>query len=231
MVGKGRILVVEDAANVADLLRRGLTEEGFEVTVAASGEEALRHADQSWGLVVLDLMLPDLPGENVLDYFAHRLDRPPVLVLTARDQLEDKVALFQRGCDDYLTKPFAFEELLLRVQALLRRAPRVEPEACRYEDMALESATHKLRVGDRQIPLTPKEFAICRLLMREPGRVVSRRELLHGVWGLAHEPRTNFIEVHLTNLRKKLGQADRAEWLRTIRASGFVLNRPHEPQA
>jgi DNA-binding response OmpR family regulator len=221
-----RILIVEDAPDVARLLQRGLTEEGFEAEVAPTGQVALRKADESWDAIILDLTLPDVPGETIMSYLAQRMDHPPVLVLTARGQLEDKLTLFRQGCDDYLTKPFALEELLHRVKALLRRAPKSLPDECHYEDMRLEASTHQLSVGASKISLTPKEFNICRLLMRAPGRVVSRKELLQAVWGLTHEPRTNFIEVHLANLRKKLGQVEREGWLQTIRASGFLLEKP-----
>jgi len=221
-----RILIVEDAPDVARLLEQGLTEEGFEAKIAPNGRVALREAENGWDIIILDLTLPDVSGETIMSFLAQRLDHPPVLVLTARGQLEDKLSLFRQGCDDYLTKPFAFEELLHRVKALLRRSPKSVPEQCRYEDMELEPTTHLLSVGERKIALTPKEFNICRLLMSSPGRVVSRKELLQGVWGLTHEPPTNFIEVHLANLRKKLGQVERDGWLQTVRAAGFLLEKP-----
>jgi len=222
-----RVLIVEDSPDVSRFVSRGLKEEGFQVAEAQSGEVALRHMDSDWDLIILDLMLPDMSGETLLEYLMQKNSRPPVLVLTAKSRLEDKISLFQRGCDDYLTKPFAFEELLGRVRALLRRSPRIHLESYQYEDMTLDPSTHQLKVSERTVHLTPKEFAIIRLLMREPGRVVNRKELLHGIWGLKHEPRTNFIEVHLANLRKKLALASRDSWLQTIRTTGICLSRPN----
>ncbi len=222
---KVRILIVEDSPDVASLLERGLIEEGFQVSVAKTGNEAMRLFDESWNLVILDLMLPDVPGESLLDYLTQKVDAPPALILTARTRLEDKVALFQRGCDDYLTKPFAFEELIGRVRALLRRSPRPIPDAVEYEGITLDSSTHVLVKEDKKITLTPKEFAICKLLVREPGRVFTRRELLHSIWGLGNEPKTNFIEVHLANLRKKLEPIKLDKWLQTVRGSGLAFSK------
>lgn len=221
-----RIFIIDDAVDVCDFLRRGLSEEGFAVEVAHSGGVALRRADEPWDLIILDLMLPEVQGETILDYLGQKRNHPPVLVLTARDQLEDKVALFRLGCDDYLTKPFAFEELLERVKAILRRAPTPLSETYIFEDMTLDSGTHKLQIGPEKVVLTPKEFAICRALMSQPGQVISRKQLLHSVWGLTHEPKTNFIEVHLANLRRKLAPLGRGPWFQTVRSSGFVLSRP-----
>lgn len=222
-----RVLVIEDDQDVASLLERGFREEGYTVACAFSAAEAFRKLPEGWDLAVLDLMLPDAPGEAVLRYMEQRPDRPPVLVLTARDEIATKLQMFDRGCDDYVTKPFAFEELLRRARALLRRSVRVNLAGPSYEDMRLCEETHSLSVGDNsKISLTPKEFLICRRLLSEPGRVVSRKELLHAVWGYVQEPNTNFIEVHLANLRKKLRSLGRDEWVRTVRSSGVILARP-----
>jgi DNA-binding response OmpR family regulator len=225
-----RIFVIDDAVDVSNFVARGLTEEGYTVSAAYSGEVGLRRADEGWELIILDLMLPDIPGETVLQYLGQKAERPPVLVLTARGQLEDKLSLFRLGCDDYLTKPFAFEELLERTKALLRRSSKVSTEGLCYEDLALEEETHHLVIGEanahKRVVLTPKEFAICRLLLSQAGKVVSRKQLLNSVWGFRHEPKTNFIEVHLANLRKKLVPFHRENWIRTVRTSGFMLSRP-----
>lgn len=223
-----RILIVEDEPEISSLLERGLAEEGFETAVTNNGAAAMRRFSEGWDLVVLDLMLPDLRGETVLDYITQRRDHPPVLVLSARSQLADKLMLFEKGCDDFLTKPFAVEELLSRVRALLRRAPKAVADEGRYEDMYLEAETHRCFAGEGSITLTPKEFAICRLLMREPGKVISKRQLIHSVWGVTQEPKTNYIEVHLANLRKKLSHLGRENWLQTVRSSGFLFSRPEE---
>lgn len=223
-----RILIVEDEPEISSLLQRGLAEEGYSAEVTNTGASAMRQFNEGWDLVILDLMLPDIAGETVLDFITQRRDHPPVLILSARAQLVDKLTLFERGCDDYLTKPFAIEELLSRVRALLRRAPKAVVDEGRYEDMYLESETLRCFADERSITLTPKEFAICRLLMREPGKVISKRQLIRSVWGVTQEPKTNYIEVHLANLRKKLSQLGRDEWLQTVRSSGFLFSRPEE---
>ncbi len=221
-----RVLIIEDACEVAKLIQKGLVEEGFEVEIASSGEEALRRLDEHWNLIVLDLMLPDVSGELILQYLSQKLEHPSVLVLSAKGRTEDKLKLFDLGCDDYLVKPFVFEELLRRVRALLRRPPRTLPRVTQFADFKLDPENHTLSVGDSEVTLTPKEFSIFRKLANEPGRVISRKELLHSVWGLSIEPRTNFIEVHLTHLRKKLAQLQRESWLHTVRSSGVVLKNP-----
>ena len=223
-----RILIVEDSSQVGELLQRGLTEEGFDVGVAETGEIALRKLNERWDLVVLDLMLPDLSGERIMAFLGQRAEHPRVLVLTAKAEVESKIELFKLGCDDYLTKPFAFEELLGRVKALLRRPAVSLPENVTYDDLKLEGATLKLKKGNDEVSLTPKEYAICRLLMLEPGRVVSRKELLNSVWGYTVEPKTNFMEVHLANLRKKLARLHCSDWLQTVRSSGVAFERPRK---
>lgn len=221
-----KILIVEDTKELADVVQRGLREEGYDAQVAYAGQVAFRRLGEPWDLVILDLMLPDASGEEILTFITQQLDGPRVLVLTARSQVEDKIALFRQGCDDYLTKPFVFEELLGRVKALLRRAPRPVAEHMEYEGLELDAERHVLKDGGAEVTLTPKEFAICRILMSEPGRIISRKELLRSVWGFTHEQRTNFVEVHLANLRKKLAQIERQEWLHTVRASGVALQKP-----
>lgn len=225
-MGPHSVLIVEDEADLAEPLADGLRAEGFEPAIADTGSKALKLlANANWKLVVLDLLLPDISGESVLAFAREQSYRPSVLVLTARGTTQDKLSLFRMGCDDYLTKPYAFEELLERLRALLRRSHRVTTDAFNYRDLELDPATYLLSSSDSQVLLTPKEASMLRLLMENAEHVVSRRELLHGVWGLEIEPDTNFIGVHLFNLRKKLGQVHRAQWLRTIRNSGFVLSQ------
>lgn len=223
---KHRILIVDDTSALADSISDGLSDEGYETVAEYSGAAALRRFDEHWNLVILDLMLPDMSGETLLDNLALKADCPSVLILTAKTGVEDKVSLFRRGCDDYLTKPFAFDELLGRVAALLRRAPRLVVGDCSYEDMLLDMSTHRLNAGGNTIALTPKESGLLKSLMRKPGRVVSRRELLHTVWGVIGESQTNLVQVHLANLRKKLSSIGREDWLQTVRTSGVVLCRP-----
>ncbi len=224
-MGPHSVLIVEDEADLAEPLSEGLRAEGFYPTIASTGSQALRLlGTKSWRLVVLDLLLPDVSGESVLAFAREQNYRPSVLVLTARGTTQDKLSLFRMGCDDYLTKPYVFEELLERLRALLRRSYRVTPEKFSYQDLALDPNTHLLTSRESNVLLTPKEASMLRLLMENAEQVVSRRELLHGVWGLDNEPETNFIGVHLFNLRKKLSQVKRADWLRTVRNSGFVLS-------
>jgi DNA-binding response OmpR family regulator len=227
-MNKPKILVIEDDFGIADFVRRGLCDEGFDAHVAHIGEVAIRKLSEGWDLIILDLMLPDLPGESILKYMGQNLDRPPVLVLTARSGHDDKIALFRQGCDDYLTKPFMFEELLERARALLRRAKTVHALPHQYEDIVLDSATFRLICGDKTITLTPKEFSMCQILLREPGKVISWKELLRSVWGLNREPNTNFLGVHLTHLRKKLAEVGKENWIQTVRSQGLVFSEPKE---
>lgn len=224
---KPRLLIVEDAPKLADVLLRGLSEEGFEVEIAKDGRTAMRRIVEPWNLIILDLNLPDMNGEEILDCITQRQDHAAVLVLTARERVEDKVTLFRKGCDDYMVKPFAFEELVGRVRALLRRPMRVI-EKLQYEDLTLEPDVFQLRSGEQSVTLTPKEFALCRRLISDPDTVISRREILHSVWGLTHEPKTNYIDVHITHLRKKLAEIGRGEWLQTIRGSGLLFGKTQE---
>lgn len=221
-----KILLVEDEKDIADPVLRGLAEEGFEVGWAGDGVTARRQLEKHWDLVLLDLMLPDMGGEALLAYLKQRPNCPPVLILTAKGQLADKLALFRQGCDDYLTKPYVFEELLERVRALLRRAPRMTTGLCAYGDLTLDPATHRLSSGNDSVELTPKEASICRLLLSSPGQIVSRQEILHSVWGLTEEPPSNVIGIHIFNLRKKLAQLGHEEWFQTVRSSGFTIHNP-----
>lgn len=221
-----KILLVEDEADIAEPIVVGLREEGFQVEWVPTGQKAMQRLVDFWDLLILDLNLPDLAGESILSNLKQLPDYPAVLVLTARGALDDKLALFRQGCDDYLTKPFIFEELVERIRALLRRSQRVLSSSSKYRDLELDPTTHCLRTPKSQVLLTPKESAIVQLLIKNSERVVSRKELLHHVWGIKEEPDTNFIGVHLFNLRKKLGEIARDEWLRTVRSSGFVLCEP-----
>lgn len=225
-MGQARILLVEDAADLARIICKTLVEEGFEVVIASTGVQALREAEKNWSLVILDLMLPDFSGEAVLRFLSKQPVHPPVLVVTARNRLEDKLSLFRQGCDDYLIKPFDIEELLERVRALMRRPVRVASGPLQLEDLELDPVSHRLAAGGKEVALTPKEAAICQVLMQSPGQVISRIEILQTVWGLSAEPNTNFLGVHLLNLRKKFSQLGRETWLQTVRSSGFVVSRP-----
>jgi len=224
-----RILIVEDEADLSGPLAENLKDDGFEAEIAPTVEKARQSLTSHWDLVILDLMLPDMPGETFLNYLKQQTTYPPVLILTARGTVQDKLSLFKQGCDDYLTKPFIYEELRERVRALLRRSQRVTQEHLRFEDIQLDPTTFKLEAGSLTTLLTPKEASILKLFFSAPGKVVSRKEILENVWGLREEPGTNFIGVHLFNLRKKLNEVERGAWLQTVRASGFVFCKPEDP--
>lgn len=221
-----RILIVEDSPDLAEILRRALSEEGFFAEVALTGTEAFRKLQQTWDVVVLDLMLPDVSGESVQDFIAQKPSPPRVLVLTAKSELEQRINLFEKGCDDFLSKPFAVAELLGRVKALLRRTNRVSWEPIEFDGIRLNPADYSVSFDGHQSALTPKEFSICRTLLSEPGIAVSRKDLLRTVWGIVDENRLNLVEVHLANLRRKLEQIGLGHWLQTVRASGIRFHRP-----
>lgn len=220
-----KILIVEDEKDLAEPLAKGLEEEGFKVEIAPDGQTAIRKLNDAWDLVVLDLMLPDMSGESIVNYLKQQPDYPPILILTARSGVEAKLALFRQGCDDYLTKPVIFEELVERIRALLRRSHRVTSGTQGYKDLVLDPQTHLLTCEGGSVLLTPKEATVLRFFLSNAERIVSRKELLHNVWGLKTEPDTNFIGVHMFNLRKKLSEVKRENWLQTIRSSGFILSQ------
>ena len=220
-----KILLVEDEDDISHPIKVGLESEGYLVAVAKDGQTAFRKLVDRWDLLILDLNLPDMSGESILSNLKQQPDYPTILVLTARGSIQDKLSLFRQGCDDYLTKPFIFDELLERVRALLRRSQRVNSSELKYEDLTLDPTTHLLQTTQSQVASTPKETSVLRFFFARPNQVISRRELLHHVWGLKEEPDTNFIGVHLFNLRKKLSQIEKAEWLQTVRNSGFVFSK------
>lgn len=224
-----RLLIVEDERDLAEPLAENLRDEGYQVELATTGEEARQKLVHHWDLLILDLMLPDISGEVLLSYLKQKPDYPSILVLTAKGSVQDKLNLFRQGCDDYLTKPFIYEELLERVRALLRRSQRVQSEDLHYQDLSLDPETFELRAGSHKTLLTPKEAAILRLFLNAPEKVISRKEILENVWGLREEPNTNFIGVHLFNLRKKMGEVERDTWLQTVRSSGFLFGKPKDP--
>ena len=223
-----RILIVEDENDLAESLQIGLQEEGFEVGVARTGEVARRLFDHSWDVIVLDLGLPDISGENLLNYLKQRPNSTRILVLSASGSVQTKVSMFQQGCDDYLTKPCAFEELLERIKALLRRGEKLEDESYRYDDLTFDNATMVLHAGTRSVQLTPKESAICRLLMSKPEAILSRRDILQGVWAMKSESTSNLVGIHVFKLRRKFEQLGRGEWFQTVRFEGFRLSKPNE---
>jgi len=219
------VLIVEDTARLADTLRRGLTEDGFAVQVAGTGAAALElAATTGFDAVILDLGLPDLDGLEVLDRLRGRGWAAPVLVLTARDAVPSRVAALDRGADDYLVKPFVYDELLARLRALVRRArgPRWAPLRC--GDLTLVDDQPGVRVGGRTVALSPRERALLEVLMRRQNDVVRREVILRDAFGYDFDPGTNVIDVHVSHLRRKLaGSSARID---TARGVGFVLVAP-----
>jgi len=219
-----RILVVEDELKMASLLRRGLIEEGHAPDVARTGEDALRMARAvDYDAIVLDVMLPGLDGVEVCRRLRCGEVWSPVLMLTARDGVEDRVAGLDAGADDYLPKPFSFAELLARVRALARRGAAERPAVLSVDDLRLDPATRGVWRGDVEIGLSAKEFALLETFMRRPGRVLSRYELLEHAWDYAYENRSNVVDVYVRYLRRKIDHPFGRDSLETVRGVGYRL--------
>lgn len=220
------VVVVEDDARVADFLRRGLAAEGYVVAVAETGLQALALIRQTQpALVILDLMLPDMSGLDVCQELRAARVRVPILMLTAMDSVSDKVTGLRMGADDYMTKPFAFEELLARMEALLRRpAPRAsESPVASLGDLHFDRDTLQVRRGERRIELTAKELALLELLMSAPGKVFSRARILSAVWGMSSDPLTNVVDVYIRRLRVKLEEGGEPSLIQTTRGFGYRI--------
>jgi two-component system, OmpR family, response regulator len=221
-----RILVVEDDRKVASFIRKGLEEEGHAVEVASDGAEAIeRVADGSpWDLVVLDVMLPKRDGFSVLKTLREDGLTAPVLMLTARDAVGDRVTGLDLGADDYLTKPFAFSELLARIEALLRRrsTPAVQTKLT-VGDLEMDLLTRQVKRAGQSIELQPREFRLLEYLMRHAGQVVTRTMLLEGVWDYHFDPQTNVIDVHISRLRQKIDKGFQLPLLHTVRGAGYCI--------
>jgi two-component system OmpR family response regulator len=216
-----RVLVVEDEPHMADVLRRGLTEHGFAVDVAHTGVDgSWRAAESDYDTIVLDIMLPDLDGFAVLERLRAADCWTPVLLLTARDAVTDRVRGLDGGADDYLTKPFAFEELLARLRALVRRAPGRRPTVLSVGDLTLDPATRVVCRGGTRIALTAKEYGVLECLMRRPGQVHSRTDLIEHVWDMAFDADSNVVDVYIGYLRRKLGRSS----IETVRGMGYRIS-------
>ncbi len=219
-----RILLVEDDRKVASFIRKGLTEEGYGVDVASDGDTGLAMGlDRLHDVIVLDVMLPGKPGFQVVRELRQQRVDTPVLLLTAREAVEDKVQGLDAGADDYLTKPFAFAELLARVRALLRRGTVTRAPALQFADLVLDPATRTLKRGGEVIPLTNREFALLEYFLRNPGRVLTRTMIAEHVWDYSFDPGTNVIDVYVNYLRKKIDSGRDRKLLQTVRRVGYVL--------
>ncbi len=219
-----RILVVEDEKKVASFIKKGLEEEGYAVDVAADGEEGLATAlTRVHDLIILDIRLPKLDGLRVLRMLRQDDVTTPVLLLTVRATIEDKVLGLDAGADDYLTKPFAFQELVARVRALLRRRAEAEPTILQLGDLTLDPARHTVSRGGEKLDLTPREFALLDYFMRNPGRVLTRTMIAEHVWDYSFDTSTNVIDVYVNYLRKKIDAGRVPKLLHTVRGVGYVL--------
>lgn len=225
-----RILVVEDEEKVASFIKKGLEQCSYTVDVVTNGEDALASAAvNEYSVIVLDIMLPGMDGLAVVRQLRRNSNQVPVMALTARGTLEDRVAGLDSGCDDYLAKPFAFDELLARLRALLRRQsvaariPRLE-----YADLTLDPATRAVSRDGRTIELTNKEYALLELLLRHPGQVFTRTAILESIWGYDFDAGSNVLEVYMNFLRKKIDQPGNHKLLHTVRGVGYVLREDHE---
>jgi two-component system response regulator MprA len=218
-----RILVIEDEQKIADFLRRGLTYEGFTVEVRLDGESGLKAArDTPPDLVILDVMLPGLDGWEVCRRL-RAAGAVPILMLTAKDSVLDRVKGFESGADDYVIKPFAFEELIARVRALLRRTRTSEETVVRFADLTLNVTTREVTRGSRRIDLTTKEFDLLYFFMRHPRQVLTRELIYDRIWGYDFGGESNILEVYIRYLRTKLEQRDEPRLIQTVRGVGYAL--------
>ena len=222
-----RILVVEDEPQMAALLKEGLSEEGHHVYVAPNGEEGLRTAQsRSFDVIVLDIMLPKMDGMTVARRLREAANLTPVLMLTARDKVSDIVKGLDHGADDYLTKPFSFEVLLARLRALGRRGPLPTGVLLRLADLHLDTATRKVTRHEQPINLTPREYSLLELLLRNAGRPVSRDTILDAVWGFENEVEENTVEAFVRLLRQKIDVPFEPKLIHTVRGVGYCLRLP-----
>lgn len=219
-----RLLVVEDETKIANLLRRGLSEEGYEVDVAGDGEEGLAMALQGeYQLIVLDIGLPEKDGWEVCRDLRAKGRLTPIIFLTARDSVHDKVAGLDLGADDYLTKPFAFEELVARVRSLLRKVQMHSDSRLRIADLVLDTRTRKVERAGVPIDLSTKEFALLQYLLEHRGTVLSRMDISDKVWDIHFDTTTNVIDVHINRLRKKIDADFPVKLIQTVRGAGYTI--------
>lgn len=219
-----RILLVEDEQRLARLIRRGLVEEGYAVDLANCGAEALERVQfAEFDAIILDVMLPDIDGFNVCRTLRAREIQTPILMLTARGTVEDRVAGLDAGADDYLTKPFAFAELKARLRALARRAPETTTPVLSVGDLRLDPAAHQVWRGEQEIVLPNKEFRLLEYLMRNPNRVVTRTMIAEHVWDYEFLNATNVIDVHIRSLRRRVDDPYPVKRIQTVRGAGYKL--------
>jgi two-component system copper resistance phosphate regulon response regulator CusR len=219
-----RLLIVEDDRKLAGVLQKGLAEEGFEIACAADGDSGLRLAlEQAFDCILLDIMLPGRDGLSVCRKLRGKKKTTPVIMLTVKGEVADKVRGLEAGADDYLAKPFAFDELLARIQASIRRTTEYADLVLRYRDLELNPLSRTAVRAGKSFELTPKECSLLEYLMRNSGRIVAEDELLENVWGLRFDPQTNVVNVYLHHLRKKVDQGSDWKLIQTIPGRGYRL--------
>ena len=219
-----RILIVEDEKKVAAFIKKGLEEETYAVDIAADGEEGLYMGGQKqYDLIILDLMLPKINGLDILSNLRAKKNSIPILLLTAKDSVEDKVKGLNLGADDYLTKPFAFSELLARIRVLLRRGKTESKTTLEIADLTLNLVSHKVRRGDEEIELTGKEYSLLEYFMRNQEKVLTRTMIAEHVWDYNFDTFTNVIDVYVNHLRKKIDKNFSTKLLHTLRGVGYVM--------
>ena len=220
-----RLLLVEDEEKVISFVQRGLTAERFAVDIARDGVEGLDLATSyDYDLIILDLLLPGLDGTEVLRKIRRDNPQVPILILTARDAVQDKVAHFEAGADDYLTKPFAFAELLVRIKALLRRGATRQETVLRIADVELDRLSQQVRRGSKRIELTSKEYSLLEYLMANAGRVLSRTMIIEHVWDQSFDGATNIVDVYIRHLRDKVDEGRDGNLIRTVRGVGYSIS-------
>lgn len=221
-----RVLIVEDERKISAYVKRGLEEQGYAVDAAATGREALDWIEAAtFDVIVLDILLPEMDGLTACREMRQRGVRTPVLMLTARDAVDDRVAGLDAGADDYLVKPFALKELLARLRALTRRAADApKSPVLEIADLTLDTRTHRVRRGDHSVELTAKEYAVLECLMREPGRVFTRAMIAEHVWSYDVYNQSNVVDVYIRNLRRKIDDGSDVKLIHTIRGAGYRLS-------
>jgi len=225
-----RILLVEDDADLAQFIRKGLKEEHYAVDVAADGEEGLELAlNNAYDLLILDIMLPNLDGLTLCRRIRAKGNTTPVLLLTARNTVEDKVSGFDTGADQFLPKPFAFVELLAQIRALLRRGSTQQIVQLQAADLKLDPASHRVWRAGQEIALTNKEYALLEFLLRNKNRVLTRTAIIEHVWDISYDPMTNIVDAHIRALRAKIDRDFSPPLIATVRGTGYMLEEPDAP--
>jgi two-component system copper resistance phosphate regulon response regulator CusR len=220
-----RLLIIEDEAKAAAFLRKGLTENGFTTDVAGNGEDGLHMAlSEAYDLIILDIMLPGRDGWSVLERLRQEGREVPILLLSARDAVHDRVRGLELGADDYLVKPFAFSELLARIRTILRRGPSRQTDTIALDDLEVDLVRHRARRGGVPLDLTPQEFLLLSLLIRRRGEVLSRTLIAEQVWGINYDSDTNVVDVAIRRLRRKVDDPFSSKLIHTVRGVGYVCD-------